>query len=123
MKKPVYKSTVLILAALLGVSGLSLTVEAAAGTNGNTTTKTHWTKHHPRRHEVNKRLSRQNRRIHHEVKEGDLTKTQAASLHKDDRAIRQEERGMAKQNDGHITHGEQKVLNQQENGVSQQIGK
>lgn len=122
MKQPLYKSSVLIFAALLGISGLSLTMEAVAGTDGNTTAKTHWAKHHPRRHEVNKRLSRQQRRIHQEVKEGDLTKTQAASLHKDDRAIRQEERDMAKQNGGHITKREQKVLNHQENGVSQQIG-
>jgi hypothetical protein len=30
---------------------------------------------------------------------------------------------MAKQNGGHITKSEQAVLNQQENGVSRQIGK
>ncbi len=122
MKKPVSKSPILVLVALLGISGLSLAADAAAA-EGNTAVKTHWAKHHPRRHEVNKRLAKQNRRIHKEVKEGDLTKSQASSLHKNDRAIRQEERDMAKQNGGHITKNEQKVLNQQENGVSQQIGK
>ena len=83
----------------------------------------HWQKTHPRREQVNDRLANQNRRIHTEVKEGDLTKTQAAALHKDDRQIRQEERDMAAQNGGHITKAEQKVLNQQENAVSKQIGK
>jgi hypothetical protein len=39
------------------------------------------------------------------------------------RQIRQEERLMASQDGGHITKAEQKVLNQQENKVSQQIGK
>ena len=63
------------------------------------------------------------KRIKTEVKEGDLTKSQAASLHKDDRQIRQEERLMASQNGGHITKQEQKTLNQQENAVSRQIGK
>ena len=124
MKKTVRKSPIFILAALLGVSGLSLAADAtAAGTTGNTAAKTHWVKHHPRRHEVNKRLARQHHRIHQEVKEGDLTKGQASRLHKDDRAIRQEERDMAKQNGGQVTKSEQKVLNQQENAVSRQIGK
>ena len=85
--------------------------------------ETHWEKTHPRRDQVNDRLARQNARIHQEVKEGDLTKSQAAALHKDDRQIRSEERAMASQNGGHITKSEQKVLNQQENAVSKQIGK
>ena len=83
---------------------------------------TAWQKAHPRREQVNARLANQNRRIHQEVKEGDLSKAQAASLHKDDRQIRSEERAMASQNGGHITKAEQKVLNQQENAVSKQIG-
>lgn len=80
-------------------------------------------KNHPRRAQVNKRLNNQDRRINKEVKEGEISKGQAAKMHKEDRQIRQEERGMASQNGGHITKQEQKTLNQQENGVSQQIGK
>ena len=37
------------------------------------------------------------------------------------RPLPQEERDMAKINGGHITKGEQKVFNQQENAVSGQI--
>jgi hypothetical protein len=84
---------------------------------------TAWEKAHPRREEVNDRLAHQNKRIHQEVKEGDLTKQQAAKLHTEDKQIRQEEHDMASQNGGHITKAEQKVLNQQENAVSKQIGK
>ena len=84
---------------------------------------THWEKTHPRRDQVNDRLAHQNVRIHQEVKEGDLTKAQAAALHRDDRQIRAEERAMASQNGGHITKSEQKVLNQQENAVSKLIGR
>ena len=84
---------------------------------------TTWQKNHPRREQVNNRLANQNKRIKHEVKEDDLTKSQAAALHKDDRQIRKEERLMASQNGGHITKQEQKTLNQQENAVSKQIGK
>ena len=89
----------------------------------NATAETKWEKAHPRRDQVNDRLERQSARIHQEVKEGDLTKAQAAELHKDDAQIRAEERAMASQNGGHITKAEQLVLNKQENAVSRQIGK
>ncbi len=89
---------------------------------GNASAETQWQKTHPRRAEVNARLKNQNRRIKQEVKEGELTKQQAAKLHNEDHQIRQEERDMASQNGSHITKSEQKVLNQQENAVSKQIG-
>jgi hypothetical protein len=57
------------------------------------------------------------------VKNGTLTRSQAAALHKEDHQIRQEERDMASQNGGHITKQEQRTLNQQENALSKQIGK
>ena len=80
-------------------------------------------RNHPRRDQVNDRLSNQNRRINKELKEGEITKQQANQLHREDHAIRQEERTMAKFNNGHITKGEQKTLNRQENAVSGQIGR
>ena len=82
-----------------------------------------WKKDHPRRAQVNSRLSNQNKRINQEVKEGEMSKGQAAKLHKEDRQIRKEERAMASQNGGHITKQEPRTLNQQENAVSRQIGK
>ena len=105
------------------VLALAVSSVFALGVAGSAFAQTQWQKDHPRRAEVNKRLANQNRRIHKEVKEGDLTKTQAAALHKDDRQIRKEERAMASQSGGHITRQEQKTLNQQENAVSKQIGK
>lgn len=85
--------------------------------------ETNWQKNHPRRAEVNHRLNNQDRRIHNEVKEGEMTRQQAGQLHKQDRQIRQEERDMASQNGGHITKQEDRTLNQQENHVSHEIGK
>jgi hypothetical protein len=85
--------------------------------------ETQWERNHPRRDQVNDRLSNQNRRINNELKEGELNKQQANKLHREDRAIRQEERTMSKFNSGHITGAEQKSLNQQENAVSRQIGR
>jgi len=84
---------------------------------------TQWQKDHPRREQVNNRLANQNKRIHQERKEGEITKAQAHKLHAEDHAVRQEERTMASTNHGHITKAEQKSLNQQENQVSRQIGK
>jgi hypothetical protein len=83
--------------------------------------ETAWQKNHPRRAEVNKRLANQNSRINQGLKNGTLTKSEAARLHKKDRQIRQEERDMASQNGGHITKQEQRTLNAQENKVSGQI--
>jgi len=85
--------------------------------------ETQWQKDHPRRTEVNSRLANQDKRIHQERKEGEITKAQAQKLHAEDHAIRQEERTMASTNGGHITKAEQRALNQQENQVSKQIGK
>ena len=85
--------------------------------------ETQWERNHPRRDQVNDRLSNQNRRINKELKEGEITKHQANQLHREDHAIRQEERTMSKFDNGHITKGEQKTINQQENAVSGQIGR
>src|SRR5580704_6865872 len=88
---------------------------------GSASADTTWQKNHPRREQVNNRLANQNKRIHNDVKNGTLTKGQAAALHHEDHQVRQEERDMASQNGGHITKSEQRVLNQQENGISKQI--
>jgi hypothetical protein len=103
----------------------SLTFAAAAvmlaGMVGTASAETTWQKNHPRRTQVNHRLANQNRRIHNDVKNGTLTHGQAAALHRDDHQVRQEERDMASQNGSHITKGEERVLNKQENGISSQI--
>ncbi len=85
--------------------------------------ETQWDRDHPRRDQVNDRLANQNARIKTERKEGEISGARAAALHKEDRTIRSEERGMAAQNGGHVTATEQKALNQQENQTSRQIGK
>jgi hypothetical protein len=101
-------------AALLGLSLAAMSAPSLADTA--------WQKSHPRREQVNSRLNNQNRRIHNEVKEGELSHAQAASLHHEDHQVRQEERAMASQDGGHITKQEQATLNSQENAISRQIG-
>ena len=105
---------------ILTVTLMSLSLASVAS---SALAETKWEKNHPRRDQVNDRLARQNARIRNEVKEGELTKAQAANLHKQARQIRLEEKLMASQNGGHITKLEQKTLNQQENAVSKEIGK
>ena len=94
----------------------------ALGLGANAMAETQWQKNHPRRTQVNGRLANQNKRIANQEAAGKLSAGQAATLHKDDHQIRQEERAMASQNGGHITKQEQRTLNQQENAVSKQIG-
>ena len=101
--------------------GLAAVIGASMA--GTALAETQWDREHPRREEVNGRLENQNRRVNQEVREGEITKGQAKQLHAEDHAIRQEERTMARTNNGHITGAEQKALNQQENQVSRQIGR
>lgn len=105
------------------ILALAIAASAAASFSTGALAETQWQKDHPRRTEVNHRLANQDRRIHQEVKEGEITRGQAAGLHREDHAIRGEERAMASQNGSHITRTEKRALNQQENAVSAQIGK
>ena len=96
-------------------------IVACAALLGTASAEDTWQKNHPRRAQVNHRLSNQNKRIDSDVKNGTLPKSQAANLHHEDQQVRQEERDMASQNGGHITKTEQKALNGQENAISSQI--
>jgi hypothetical protein len=84
---------------------------------------TPWQQHHPRRTQVNSRLNHQNVRIHNQLKNGQISKSQAVSLHHEDHQVRRQERAMASHNGGHITKQQQATLNSRENGISHQIGR
>ena len=84
---------------------------------------TPWQAQHPRREQVNNRLGNQGARIHHEVKEGEMSHAKAARLHAADHRIRRQERRMAARNGGHITRRQQARLNREENHVSHRIGR
>ena len=99
--------------ALIAFLGISMSSFAQVGT---------WERNHPRRAEVNGRLNNQDRRIHEERKEGEISQAKADRLHRQDHRIRHEERNMASRHDGHITGREQARLNRQENRVSRRIG-
>ena len=98
--------------------GLAVLVAGATGASADT----RWQAHHPRREEVDNRLARQNHRITVERREGELTRRQAHGLRAEDRGIRNQERFYASRDGSHLTRGEQRRLNREENGVSGQIG-
>lgn len=84
--------------------------------------QTNWQATHPRRAEVNGRLTNQNARIHQEVKSGDISHAKAARLHAADHRVRTQERRMAARNGSHITRHEQRKLNREESHISKRIG-
>lgn len=101
---------------------LALTTAAGVLTSNAFAADTPWQKAHPRREEVNHRLHTQNKRITHEVKEGEMSHKEARQLRRDDRGVRVQERSMAKQDGGHITKADDKALNQELNKNSRAIG-
>lgn len=80
-----------------------------------------WAQRHPRRTEVNARLALQNARINQGLRDHQLTRAEAHQLRSDDRSIRTEERADASLNGSHITRGEQRQINAQENANSRAI--
>lgn len=76
---------------------------------------------HPRRTEVNQRLSHQRNRIDRKEEAGKMSVKKADKLQKEDHQVRKEEKLMASQDHGPITKQEKKTLNQQENHISKQI--
>jgi hypothetical protein len=98
-----------LLTAFLGIANISMAQDGS------------FAKNHPRRAEVNHRLSNQDRRIDRKVKNGGMSKHEAHNLHRKDHRIRKEERRMAYKHGGHLTKHEQHRLNRQENHVSRRI--
>ena len=102
---------------LIAAAGLVMAAGAADAASAATT----WQNHHPRRVEVNHRLTHLNRSIRQERREGELTAAQAGRMHARVHMIRLQERRFARHDGGHITRREQARLNHEENGVRRHI--
>ncbi|HLY78363.1 MAG TPA: hypothetical protein VKQ70_03250 [Caulobacteraceae bacterium] len=107
-----FKFKALIAAASLITAGVGATQASAF---------TPWQYNHPGRVEVNHRLAMQNFRIQEARRDGRITAFQAYRLHQEDRNIRMQERWFASRNGSHLTRGEHRFLNREENGVSHRI--
>ncbi len=104
--------------AVLAVSGLmfagSATAQAQAGAGVVDPG-------HPRVNQVNRRQTRQQKRIAQGVRKGSLSPKETARLERREAGVqRQERRDMAKHN-GHLTKVEQRQLNRRENRISRGI--
>ena len=107
-------SKIVALAVGLAITGASIGTAAA---------DTPWQRRHPWRAQVNHRLANLNQRINAERREGKLAPRQARTLRREDRTIARQERFMAGFHDSHLTGAEHRALNQEENGLSRQIGR
>jgi len=104
---------------MVGVTAIVL----GTGVSASAFADTPWQQAHPRREQVDNRLARQDHRINHDYRDGQIGRRQAFQLHREDRRVRGEERRMAGLDGGHITRLDQRALNQQENHISRQIGR
>jgi len=78
---------------------------------------------HPRVNEVNQREENQQQRIANGVQSGKLTPQQTSNLEKRESSVQnREQKDMAK-NNGHLTKGEQRRINRQQNRISKSIYK
>lgn len=107
---------------VLAASGLLLAGSAAAQTK-NAAGPGAVDPGHPRVNQVNRRQTRQQKRIAQGVKNGSLSPKETAHLEKREASVqRQEQRDMAKHN-GHLSKAEQRQLNRRQNHISRSIYK
>ena len=104
-----------LIAASLVIAGLG-PVASEASAHG-------WQRSHPARAHINHRIARQQVRITHQVRQGDMSRGEARGLRRDLHGIRQQERAYARSNanNGHLTRAQARDLNQQLNQTSRQI--
>lgn len=108
---------------VLAVGGLMFAGSAAAQTETSGAGPGQVDPGHPRVNQVNRRETRQQKRIAQGVKNGSLNPKETANLEKREASVeRQEQRDMAKHN-GHLTKAEQRQLNRRQNRISKSIYK
>jgi Skp family chaperone for outer membrane proteins len=108
---------------LMALAGFMCLIGASAAVakKGHPENKKGFEKHHPRRTQVLKRTDRQKNRVNKDLTGKKMTYQQGSKVKREDRAIRRQEQADAKANGGHITKGEQRQLNREENGVNREI--
>ncbi len=105
-----------LIASSLVLGSLSIAAVAEARPGG-------WARHHPARAQINHRIGRQHVRIAHQVRQGDMSRSEARSLHGELHDIRRQERAFARANDnnGHLSRAQVRDLNQQLNQTGSDI--
>jgi hypothetical protein len=80
-----------------------------------------WQRNHPGRVHINHRLRNQDHRINQGLRDHQLNGPEAQQLHAEDRGIYNQERQDAAADGGHLTSGERRQINHEENAESRQI--
>jgi hypothetical protein len=80
-----------------------------------------FSRHHPRRAEVNHREERQQDRIAHGIRNGSISPQEAQQLESQERALRLQEREEVRANGGHLTKQQTRQLNHEEDTLSHEI--
>ena len=88
---------------------------------GTSFAENQWQENHPGRAKINHRLRHQNHRIEAGEKHGQISEQEEESLHAQQQNIHNQEVQDAAAHNGHLTRGERKQLNQEENAVNRQI--
>jgi len=78
---------------------------------------------HPRVNEINQRQENQQQRIGNGVKNGTLTPQETSNLEKREASVQKREQTDMAKNNGHLTKGEQRRINRQQNRISRSIYK
>ena len=102
------------------LAAMALVIAGAGATGASAQTRFDQT--HPRRAEVNARLTHENHRIVTERRDGQISKVKALRVHAKAHMIRVQERRMAARHGGHITRFEKARLNREENRLSRHVG-
>ncbi len=110
---------------VLAVGGLMIAGSAAAQTSTNTSGAGPGVVDpgHPRVNQVNGREANQQQRIGNGVKNGTLNSKQTAHLENRETSVQNREKADMAKNNGHLTKGEQKGINRQQNRISKSIAK
>jgi hypothetical protein len=104
---------------LVQVTAIAALSTLAIGTAASANTP--WENNHPRQDQVLDRVQNQRHEVRRDVRDGELSRTQAHRLLARDNHIAREDHIIAHANGGYITKHEQRVLNGQENRVHRHI--
>src|SRR5262249_51384153 len=80
-----------------------------------------FSRHHPRRAEVNRREENQQERIARGIRNGSLTPGEAQQLETQERALRNQEHQEVRTNGGFLTKQQTQQLNHEEDALSHEI--
>lgn len=116
MKNLFSKSFLILAAGGLIIAGSAVAQTTTSGAGPGT-----YDPGHPRVNEVNGREANQENRINNGVKNGQLTQGQATRLQNGENRIQNQEKRDMAAHDGHLTKGEQRHLNREQNRESRRI--